>query len=42
MHFKEGITTADSANGGGLRVVLGTVQVDAGISVDFRGAYTGW
>lgn len=41
LHYKSNVTTADSADGGGLRVVLGTVKVDEGVSVRFRGKYTG-
>ena len=41
LEFKSDVTTADSEDGGGLRVVLGTVKVAQDISVRFRGKYTG-
>lgn len=40
LEFKEDVTTADSDEGGGLRVVLGTVEVAVNKSVRFRGKYT--
>lgn len=41
LEFKQDVTTADSDEGGGLRVVLGTVEVAPTKSARFRGKYTG-